>query len=227
MKMRKHVFKAIVSKLSFFRHYGLPHLILSGNRSSRDQSLSCWFQRTGRESGRHRWASTHPQSGQYQAVGYLDGDSLRGEDSWNQAVSSDVSRDGMLKIGVLDDNTVILSLIETVLSMEGHRVFKHTSGSSLLEALFPQKFTEALYDLVILDLLLPGAQSGTDVFFAIRQQFSADILPIIVITAVDEPTLQQFRHILPDDVPLLRKPFDPRELRQLIAELTGQMVKKG
>jgi CheY-like chemotaxis protein len=163
---------------------------------------------------------------------YLGNRSLRREDNQQQVTASNVLRGGTLRIGVLDDNAAILSLVETVLAMEGHKVSKHVSGSSLLDALFPQQSEEwPQYDLVILDLLLPGVQSGVDVFFAIRQQFSADVLPIIVITAVDEPTLKQFRHILPDDVPLLRKPFSPRKLRRLIAELTeprtGKPVSKG
>jgi DNA-binding response OmpR family regulator len=127
-----------------------------------------------------------------------------------------------LRIGVLDDNRGILHLIETILKMEGHTVSTYADGSSLLDVLSIQEAEELPpYDLVILDLLLPGTQSGADVFCAIRQQFSAEVLPIIVITAVDEPTLRQFRHILPDDVPLLRKPFAPRKLRRLIAQLTG------
>lgn len=228
MKMQKRIFTAIVSKLGSFRHYGLPYLISARDLSSTGKSSSCWFQSTGRGSCRRRWPSMHAQSDQHQEIEYLEDVSWQGENNQRRVTSSDVLWDGMLKIGVLDDNSAILGLIETVLTMEGHRVSKHISGSSLLDALCPQKSEERpQYDLVILDLLLPGTQSGTDVFFAIRQRFSADVLPIIVITAVDEPTLKQFRHILPDDVPLLRKPFDPRKLRQLIAELTGQMVNKG
>lgn len=228
MKMHKRVFMAIVSKLGSFRHYSLSYLIPGRDISGAGKSPSYWFQSAGRESRRRTWNSMSTQSNEHQEIESLEDDFLKGEDDQWRVASSDVPWDEMLKIGVLDDNSAILGLIETVLTMEGHRVFKHNSGSSLLDALFPQKSEEGpCYDLVILDLLLPGMQSGTDVFFAIRQRFSADALPIIVITAVDEPTLKQFRYILPDDVPLLRKPFSPRKLRQLTAELTGQMVNKG
>jgi len=166
----------------------------------------------------------YAQPNQYPEGGFLEDDSLQGEDNRRQVASSDVPCSNVLEIGVLDDNPAILGLIETVLAIEGHKVSKHVDGSSLLDALFSQEAEQQIqYDLVILDLLLPGTQSGADVFFAIRQRFSAEILPIIVITAVDEPTLKQFRQILPDDVPLLRKPFDPRKLRQLIVELMGQI----
>jgi DNA-binding response OmpR family regulator len=75
------------------------------------------------------------------------------------------------------------------------------------------------FDLVILDLLLPGKLSGADVFLALRKTFSADQLPIIVITAVDEATLEQFRRILPDDVFVLRKPFPPKVLLEAVAQV--------
>ncbi len=135
-----------------------------------------------------------------------------------------------LHVALLDDNPAILDFLATALAVDGHTGTRYTEGRSLLDALLPpasSAHTEDFvppYDLVILDLLLPGSMSGADIFLAIRKRFSVEQLPIIVITAVDELTLQQFRHILPDDVPLLRKPFPPRVLRSLIAQLTGDDV---
>jgi CheY-like chemotaxis protein len=107
--------------------------------------------------------------------------------------------------------------------MDGHRVYCHTSGESMLAAItgVSASADHMPYDLVILDLLLPGELSGIDVFLQLRKKFPAWQLPIIVITAVSGPTLEQFRQILPDDVSLLRKPFAPRALRQLIARLSS------
>jgi DNA-binding response OmpR family regulator len=127
-----------------------------------------------------------------------------------------------VNIGILDDNVAILSLLETTLSKDGHLVFQHTTGESLLNAIFspstsPESHTR--YDLIILDLLLPGNLSGVGVFLSIRKAFDAEDLPIIVITAVDDHTLEQFRHILPDNVPIVRKPFHPRHIRRLVSEL--------
>ena len=129
-----------------------------------------------------------------------------------------------MNIGILDDNVAILSLLETTLEKDGHRLSQHTTGESLLNAIFtPSTAPESdiPYDLIILDLLLPGDLSGVDVFLAIRKAFDAQDLPIIIITAVDDYTLEQFRRILPDDVPIVRKPFHPRHLRRLVAQ-TGR-----
>lgn len=129
-----------------------------------------------------------------------------------------------MNIGVLDDNPAILAFLSTTLKMDGHTVTAHSTGASMLEAIFPANSSSyplgAPYDLVVLDLLLPGAMTGADVFFAIRKEFESWQLPVIIVTAVSGPTLEQFRHILPDDVPLLRKPFAPRTLRQLISRLS-------
>ncbi len=184
------------------------------------KSRSYWFHHIGRDGIRRIWRSKYAKSGQHQENDYLEE-----EDNQWRIASSNAPQDGILRIGVLDDNPTILGLIETMLTMDSHIVSRHTSGSSLLGVLFSQEAEELPpYDLVILDLLLPGTQSGADVFFAIRQRFPAEELPIIVITAVDEPTLKQFRHILPDDVPLLRKPFPPHKLRRLLTQLTGEMT---
>ncbi len=128
-----------------------------------------------------------------------------------------------MKIGVLDDNQAILDYIATVLTLDNHTVETHATGESLLDALFSpnRAHDERPYDLIILDLLLPGEHSGADVFISIRKRFPAQYLPIIVVTAVGGATLEQFRLILPDDVPLLHKPFSPRSLRQMITRLTG------
>lgn len=134
-----------------------------------------------------------------------------------------------MNIGVLDDNPGILDYIEATLAIDSHTVSRFLTGEALLDALsMPASLDASVYksmeayypqfDLVILDLLLPGKLSGADVFLALRKTFSADQLPIIVITAVDEATLEQFRRILPDDVFVLRKPFPPKALQQAIAQ---------
>lgn len=127
-----------------------------------------------------------------------------------------------MNIGILDDSVAILELLETTLSMDGHLVFRHVTGKSLLNAIFsPSSSPEShvRYDLIVLDLLLPGNLSGVDVFLTIRKAFDVEELPIIVITAVDERTLEQFRQILPDDVPIVQKPFHPRRIRRLVAQM--------
>lgn len=126
-----------------------------------------------------------------------------------------------MNIGVLDDNPTILSFLETTLEMDGHSVYSHTTGESMLHAMLDQPGISPRYELVVLDLLLQGKLSGADVFLTLRKRYASWELPIVVVTAVSEPTLEQFRLILPDDVPLLRKPFAPSQLRRLIDDIRG------
>jgi two-component system OmpR family response regulator len=130
-----------------------------------------------------------------------------------------------MNIGVLDDNPAILDLLATTLRLDGHTVYTHMTGESMLNVFHVPALSISEpppYDLVILDLLLPGGQTGADVFLSIRKNFPSWQLPVIIVTAVSGPTLEQFRQILPDDVPLVRKPFSPRALRELIHYLVHQ-----
>ncbi len=219
MKMQKRIFTTLLSKLISFRLASFLYPISGRTISSIGKCPSRWFHR---EDKHGNISGCNQTLAQYD----LHRDHDFSEEENNEWIStlSHAPRNSILRIGVLDDNPAILSLYETILTRAGHTIAKHTTGLSLLDALLPQKVEDPTpYDLVILDLLLPGTQSGADVFFAIRQQFPAEVLPIIVISAVDEPTLKQFRHILPNDVPLLRKPFPPHMLRQLITQLTQRM----
>ncbi len=69
-----------------------------------------------------------------------------------------------MKIGILDGNPNILASVADTLQISGHTVYMHTAGASLLEALFPpaRRDDPLPYDLVLLDLLLPGTMSGKE-----------------------------------------------------------------
>jgi Response regulators consisting of a CheY-like receiver domain and a winged-helix DNA-binding domain len=127
-----------------------------------------------------------------------------------------------MNIGVLDDNPAILSFLGHALSLDGHAVALHMTTSSLLEALMPamtSDYEAVPYDLLILDLLLPAALSGIDVLREVRKHFQSWQLPVIVITALSGPTLEQYRRLLPDDVLLLQKPISLRALRTALAQM--------
>ncbi len=123
-----------------------------------------------------------------------------------------------MHIGILDDNPAMLDVLTTMLELEGHTVSTHTSGLSLVEALFPNGDVDIPfpYDLLILDLLLPGDMSGADFYLLIRKTIPAEQLPIIFITAIGENRIQRLKSEFPT-VPVLRKPFHRRELLQTIA----------
>jgi DNA-binding response OmpR family regulator len=133
-----------------------------------------------------------------------------------------------MKIGLLEDNPALIEFMSTLLEMAGHSVETHTHGSSLLEALFVEtKVRFPLpYDLVIVDLLLPGTLSGLETIQTIHQRLSPTQLPILIVTAVGSGELEEVTTKLPG-VPILRKPFQRSALLKLIEGLKGTEDKEG
>jgi DNA-binding NtrC family response regulator len=79
------------------------------------------------------------------------------------------------RILIIDDEAAIRESLETLLTLEGYRVETAADGESGLDRL-----GRATYDLVLLDLALPG-KSGLEVLPLIREQHTE--LPVIMITA--------------------------------------------
>lgn len=107
-----------------------------------------------------------------------------------------------MKILLVDDEKNITTVLKAYLQQEGFQV---TTASNGLIAL--TLFKENQYDLIILDLMLPG-MSGTEICREIRKVSS---VPIIMLTAkVEEDDRIQGLGIGADDY--ITKPFSPREV---------------
>ncbi len=108
----------------------------------------------------------------------------------------------MQRVLVVDDETAILELVEYHLSREGYKVEREENGQRAVD-----RATRERFDLVILDVMLPGL-SGLDACRAIRQ--AVDV-PIIMLTArKDEVDRVLGLELGADDY--VTKPFSPREL---------------
>ena len=108
----------------------------------------------------------------------------------------------MDRVLVVDDNLSIQKLVSVNLQARGYAVEVAGTGEDALRL-----FKEGQYDLVILDLILPG-MSGIDVCGHMRQL--SDI-PIVVLSAREDEELKV--HALDmgaDDY--VTKPFSPKEL---------------
>jgi two-component system, OmpR family, KDP operon response regulator KdpE len=107
------------------------------------------------------------------------------------------------RILVVEDEPRLLRLVRSLLQSEGYDVVAATTGEEALEV----AKVEAL-DLVLLDLLLPGAVDGYEVCRRIRESSN---VPIIMLTAraQENDKLRGF-DLGADDY--LTKPFSSREL---------------
>ena len=79
------------------------------------------------------------------------------------------------RILIIDDEAAIRESLETLLSLEGYTVEAAVNGEDGLD-----RIEEQAYDLVLLDLALPG-KSGLEILPLIRERHPS--LPIIMITA--------------------------------------------
>src|SRR5712691_12898213 len=104
-----------------------------------------------------------------------------------------------MNIAILEDNPTIIEYLTLVLEMAGHQVTVYTQGTALLEALFTERgvCTPLPYDLITVDLLLPGDLSGIEVIARIRETIGPRQLPIIVISAASQLVLEEVKKTFP------------------------------
>jgi DNA-binding response OmpR family regulator len=126
-----------------------------------------------------------------------------------------------MKVGLLEDNPAILDYMKNMFTMAGHEVYPHTESTSLLQTLQAPLQTNARlpYDVLVIDILLPGELSGTDIIIRLRQWFSPLQLPIIVVSACSQAELTWLATTIPG-VSTLRKPFKISKLLQLVERVT-------
>lgn len=82
----------------------------------------------------------------------------------------------MARILVADDAPAVLDVLDDILTLEGHQVFRATSGQEAL-----RRLDEAQPDLAVIDIIMPD-MDGLVVLDAIRR-IEAD-LPVILITGL-------------------------------------------
>lgn len=122
------------------------------------------------------------------------------------------ARDG--RILVVDDEPHIRRVLEVVLEAEGFEVMLASDGAEGLVAV-----RNGRVDLVILDLLMPGA-SGLDVLAEIRSDAETADTPVIILTAKGQDADREAAFAGGAD-DFMTKPFSPRKLIARIHEILG------
>ncbi len=127
------------------------------------------------------------------------------------------------KILVVDDEPDIVELVSYNLKKEGFEVSSALDGEEALNKIRAGKF-----DLVILDLMLPGMQ-GTEICRIIRNNPETQSLPVIMLTAKGEEIDKIVGlEIGADDY--ITKPFSPKELaariRAVLRRASGKPAKE-
>lgn len=116
----------------------------------------------------------------------------------------------MAKILVVDDDPDIGIMLKMMLEFKGYDVTLLNRADKTLEVL-----NENNLDLVILDMLIAG-DNGTDVCAAIRKQESANLLPVMMISALPDAR-QSCLDAGAND--FLSKPFEMQDLLGKVEDL--------
>ncbi len=110
------------------------------------------------------------------------------------------------RVLVVDDNASTLDLLSRRLRRDGHEVATCEDGEGALAML-----EDSAFDLILLDLLMPG-MSGIDVLAELKRRPHTAMLPVIMVSALDEVD-SAVRCIESGADDYLTKPINPVLLR--------------
>ncbi len=115
---------------------------------------------------------------------------------------------GTQTVLIVDDEELILTLGQTVLSTYGYRVLTATSGAGALKAF---ENPEEAIDLLISDLVMPQ-MSGRELIETVRKR--APATRVLTCSGFVQPTQN-------DDELYLKKPFTSKQLLQKVKQVLG------
>src|SRR5580698_719948 len=118
----------------------------------------------------------------------------------------------MKKVLIIEDYYALADIESLLCTMEGYEVKVAKSGDEGLAA-----FVEFQPDLVLLDLMLPGDLSGTQVLERIRSDHGSDPKVLVVSALVNASTAPKLEAY--GNVQTLAKPFKIKELASRIQSM--------
>jgi two-component system alkaline phosphatase synthesis response regulator PhoP len=118
----------------------------------------------------------------------------------------------MSRVLVIDDETVVGTILRYAFDVDGHETVVAGSGSTGLQMARSER-----PDVIVLDLMMPDV-TGYDVLEILREDEETKDLPIMVLTAV---TMQRERDrcLSKGADAVMIKPFDPRDVAQAVVAL--------
>jgi DNA-binding response OmpR family regulator len=120
------------------------------------------------------------------------------------------------RILVIEDEEDVAGLLRARLASHGYEVHVESLGQTGIQA------AEALHpDLVILDLMLPD-MDGFTVSETLRKRHASWVLPILMLTARDQPLDKLHGYGAGADA-YLTKPYEAGELLVTVAGLLGDV----
>ena len=117
----------------------------------------------------------------------------------------------MLKIMLVDDDETMVSLLRTLLEMDGFEVVSTSDWQNI-----PADVHKSGADLLLMDCILPGIE-GLDILAELRRDKKFQQLRIILSSGMD----REYRAMAAGADAFLLKPYTPDTLNELITNLMG------
>lgn len=117
----------------------------------------------------------------------------------------------MAKVMLVDDDQSMMSLLKTLLELDGHSVITHANPVTVLEKLAVEK-----PQVVIMDIKLKGGD-GLSLLRAIRQTQDKVQMPVIMASGLDAKE----ECLLAGANDFVLKPYSPPVLMEMVAKVVS------
>jgi CheY-like chemotaxis protein len=126
----------------------------------------------------------------------------------------------MAHILVVDDERDVATMLKFMLEKDGHTVAAAYDGLAALAAMGiePPDAAKPLPDLAILDVMMPELD-GYAVCARMYENARTKTVPVLMLTA--KGGMRELHDVTPNVAAHVDKPFDPRELRDLVSGMLG------
>ncbi len=144
------------------------------------------------------------------------------EEEWEDDVTFDAVESG--RVLVMDDDRAVLAVTREMLLSMGYEVLCATEGEQMVELYRGARDEGNPFDIVIMDLTVPGGMGGEE---AIARLLAIDPKARVIVSSgySDDPILGDFASH--GFRAVLRKPFDFKDLSQVLDEIRRRPVKSG
>lgn len=133
-----------------------------------------------------------------------------------ELVRPETELSGAGKILIMDDEEDIRNIMTQMLRRLGYVIVATSDGREAIDCYTQAKLSEEPFDLVVMDLTIPGGMGGKEAMERLRK-FDPDIKAIVISGYSNDPVMSDFRNYGFSGV--IPKPFDMATLTKTIKEM--------